>query len=150
MSPVKGNPRYNSPRVSPEEEWRSEAQKDLGSNYVQSILNFEKMEIEKFKEFNEKIKKFVQKRQGINSTRMRKIYEIVHQAKNPEAFLLAIPRLAYLVGREDRKENKRLIGTIFVVLQDSAKGMKSPEDLRGIQRFAEALVAYHKFYSIDQ
>ena len=63
---------------------------------------------------------------------------------------MAMPRLAYLVGREDRKENKKLIGTIFVVLQDSAEGMKSTEDLRGIQHFAEALVAYHKFYSVDK
>ncbi len=150
MSKAKSNLRSDSSRVSQEEDWRSEVREELGDDYVQSILNFERMEVEKFKEFNGKIKKFVQKRQGINPTRMRKIYEVVRQAKSPEALLLAMPRLAYLVGREDRKENKKLIGTIFVVLQDSAEGMKSTEDLRGIQHFAEALVAYHKFYSVDK
>jgi len=150
VSKAKSNLRSDSSRVSQEEDWRSEVREELGDDYVQSILNFERMEVEKFKEFNGKIKKFVQKRQGINPTRMRKIYEVVRQAKSPEALLLAMPRLAYLVGREDRKENKKLIGTIFVVLQDSAEGMKSTEDLRGIQHFAEALVAYHKFYSVDK
>ena len=81
MSKAKSNLRSDSSRVSQEEDWRSEVREELGDDYVQSILNFERMEVEKFKEFNGKIKKFVQKRQAINPTRMRKIYEVVRQAK---------------------------------------------------------------------
>jgi CRISPR type III-A-associated protein Csm2 len=57
-----------------------------------------------------------------------------------------MPRLAYMVGREDSFQEKERIGTIFVIFEDCANNIKTQEDLRSIQRFAEALVAYHKFY----
>ncbi|BER91807.1 MAG: CRISPR-associated protein Csm2 [Candidatus Atribacteria bacterium] len=147
MPQARTNPgRSGASGVPQEEQWRREVREDLGPDYVKKVLNFDRLDIEQFKQFNEKVKSFVQKRSKINSTRMRKIYEIIHRARSPQEFLLSIPRLAYMVGREDNPWEKKLIGAIFIVFNDCAAGVKTQEDLRSIQRFAEALVAYHKFY----
>lgn len=147
MPQTRTNPgRGGTSGSSQEEQWRREVRQELGPDYDQLILRFDRLDIEQFKQFNEKIKTFVQNRHKINSTRMRKIYEIIHRARTPQEFLLNIPRLAYLVGREENPKDKNLVGSIFVVFEDCARGIKTQEDLRSVQRFAEALVAYHKFY----
>jgi len=131
---------------SQEKRWQDVLQKSLGENYPVNILSFENMEMEDFKQFNQKLKEFVKERTAnINSTRMRKIYEIVKNSKNEKELLLSLPRLAYIVGREDR--DKESVGLVITLLSEAILAMKTNDDFKGIQKCAEAMVAYHKYFS---
>ena len=132
---------------SQEERWR-ESLKDFFStpNYAEKVLRFERMEMDEFKEFNQKLKDFMkQQARKINSSRMRKIYEMIKGAKNEHDLLLTVPRLAYIVGREERDRNS--IGLVSTLLSDAILDMQTREDFKGIQKCAEAMVAYQKYYS---
>jgi len=132
---------------SQEERWRKNL-KDFFStpNYAEKVLRFERMGMDEFKEFNQKLKDFMKQQAGkINSSRMRKIYEMIKGAKNKHDLLLTVPRLAYIVGREERDRNS--IGLVITLLCDAILAMQTREDFKGIQKCAEAMVAYQKYYS---
>ena len=104
------------------------------------------MGMDEFKEFNQKLKDSMKQQAGkINSSRMRKIYEMIKGAKNEHELLLTVPRLAYIVGREERYRNS--IGLVVTLLCDAILAMQTREDFKGIQKCAEAMVAYQKYYS---
>ncbi len=147
-----GSARGSNPRgTSPEQDWLSEAQKKLGENFAEKILRFGWMSLEEFKDFNRQIKEqFVQGGlQEVGSSRLRKVYEIIQGAQDLNDLILALPRLAYMVGKEDKERVKNQLGILYKVFEESIKGARTRENLQGIRKFAEALVAYHKFYAKD-
>ena len=136
---------------SPEEHWRKTLQEFFKTtHYPEKVLQFERMGMEDFKIFNQQLKDFIRERvKSVNSTKLRKIFEIIKNAKDGRELLLAIPRLAYIVGRED-KVNKDSVGLVITLLSDSILSLQSNEDragYKGIQKCAEAMVAYHKYYN---
>lgn len=136
---------------SPEEHWRKTLQEFFKTaDYPEKVLQFERMGMEDFKIFNQQLKDFIRERvKSVNSTKLRKIFEIIKNAKDGRELLLAIPRLAYIVGRED-KVNKDSVGLVITLLSDSILSLQSNEDragYKGIQKCAEAMVAYHKYYN---
>ncbi len=140
----RGNPQQQGRESNPEEEWRNEIKSSLGEDYVQKVLMFDRLELDKFKEFNDKLKSFIRGR-DIGTTRMRKIYEIVNGAKDQRSLLVSLPILAYIVGKEFGK-NREEVGKIVTIISDCIYKMKTEEDLKGIKKFTEALVAYHRYF----
>jgi len=133
--------------ASQEERWRKNLRDVFSTpSYAEKILRFDRMEMDEFKEFNQKLKDFMRQQAGkINSSRMRKIYEMIKGAKSESDLLLTVPRLAYIVGREER--DRDAIGLVITLLSDAILAMKTREDFKGIQKCAEAMVAYQKYYS---
>ena len=136
---------------SPEEQWRETLQEFFKTaHYPEKVLQFDRMGMDDFKIFNQQLKDFIQEWvKSVNSTKLRKIFEIIKNAKDGKELLLAIPRLAYIVGREDVK-TRDSVGLVVTFLSDSILALQSNEDLEGfksIQKCAEAMVAYHKYYS---
>lgn len=140
------NSRDLGSKRSPEEEWLQKAKEGLGKDFVNKVLSFENMSPEDFKVFNEKLKNFVLKRKEINPTRIRKVYEIIRASEDLSSLLLALPKLAYMVGKEENEKRRKDLGVLYQVFSESIKEAKNEQDLQGIRKFAEALVAYHKFY----
>jgi CRISPR-associated protein Csm2 len=136
---------------SPEEQWRKTLQEFFKTaHYPENVLQFERMGMDDFKIFNLQLKDFIRERaKNVNSTKIRKIFEIIKNAKDGRELLLAIPRLAYIVGREDIRVRES-VGLVITFLSDSILALQSNEDragYKGIQKCAEAMVAYHKYYS---
>lgn len=136
---------------TPEELWRERARSVLGKDYVQKILVFgEDLDINEFKDFNQKIQDFIKERtEGITSSRLRKVYDLIKKAKSVSELLYTIPHLAYMVGREENKRKKDALGELYVVLKDAIENAEKDKHLKNIQKFTEALVAYQKFYGKD-
>jgi len=137
---------------SQEEQWRKTLQEFFTTaNYPEKVLQFERMGMEDFKIFNQQLKDFIKESaKNVNSTKMRKIFEIIKNAKDGRELLLAIPRLAYIVGREDIRVRRDSVGLVITFLSDSILALQSNEDragFKGIQKCAEAMVAYQKYYS---
>ncbi|MGC8777201.1 MAG: type III-A CRISPR-associated protein Csm2 [Candidatus Caldatribacteriaceae bacterium] len=141
------NPRSTTFRDSPEEQWLQAVKRDLGDDFAQRILRFERMEPEDFRVFNERLKKFVQEHREVNTSRMRKVYEVIRNATTISELLLGLPKLAYMVGKEERRGAKEHLGVLYMVFSQSIAQAREEKDLQGIRKFAEALVAYHKFYA---
>lgn len=130
-----------------ENKWLQKVKRELGDDFVERILRFEQMEPSEFKEFNERLKQFVQDHQEINPTRMRKVYEVIRNAEKLSDLLLGLPKLAYMVGKEEQKKKKDNLGRLYVIFAESVNQAGDERALQNIRKFAEALVAYHKFYS---
>jgi|YelNatPaOPRAMG01_1025707.scaffolds.fasta_scaffold11504_2 CRISPR/Cas system CSM-associated protein Csm2 small subunit len=144
------NYRGNNPpqRRDDEAGWRENIKSSLGENYVTRILNFEKLDLDEFKEFNNKLKEFIRtKSDNIGTTKMRKIYEVIKTAKDQRALFTSLPILAYMVGKELNRGERDKVGRIVTLLSDCIYAMKTEEDFKGIQKFAEALVAYHRYFN---
>ncbi|ACK41899.1 MULTISPECIES: type III-A CRISPR-associated protein Csm2 [Dictyoglomus] len=136
---------------TPEELWRERVESVLGKDYVQKILAFgEDLDINEFKKFNERIQNFIRERtEGITSSRLRKVYDLIKKAKNISELLYTIPYLAYMVGREESKRRKEALGELYVVLKEAIEKAENDKHVKNIQKFTEALVAYQKFYGKD-
>ncbi|MGB9682514.1 MAG: type III-A CRISPR-associated protein Csm2 [bacterium] len=143
------NPRGGNPQQkrNPEEDWREKLKKSLGNDYIDKALKFDRLDLEDFKEFNDKIKAFIKEKRNVGTSRMRKIYEIIKGAKDQKSLLVSLPMLAYIVGKESDIKERDQIGEIVLLLSDCIYQMKQEEDFKGIQRFAEALVAYHRYFN---
>ena len=146
-SELSGSHSHSEDIGSQEERWRKILKETFStSDYSEKVLHFDRMGMEEFKKFNQKLKDFMKNRaEKVNSSRIRKVYEMVKGAKNENDLLLSIPRLAYIVGREDR--DREPIGLVITLLSDSILAMQTREDFKGIQKCAEAMVAYQKYYS---
>ncbi|MDI3542855.1 MAG: CRISPR-associated protein Csm2 [Candidatus Atribacteria bacterium] len=133
--------------ASQEERWRKNLKEAFSTpNYAEKILRFDRMEMDEFKEFNQKLKDFMKQQAGkITFSRMRKIYEMIKGAKSENDLLFTVPRLAYIVGREER--DRDAIGLVVTLLSDAILAMQTKQDFKGIQKCAEAMVAYQKYYS---
>jgi len=143
------NSQENRSKIN-EDKWREKVKNALGEDYVDRILELGK-DIETFKEFNQKVQKFIKESaQNISSSRMRKIYELIKKSKNSSDLLMAIPYIAYMVGREENKKRKEVLGELFVILKDVITKMNDEkEHLKNIKKFTEMLVAYQKLYGKD-
>lgn len=128
-----------------EEEWRNQVKSSLGEDYVQKVLMFDRLEPEKFKEFNNRLKDFIRGK-DIGTSRMRKIYEIVKRADNQRSLLVSLPILAYIVGKEADRRRRDQIGEIITLLSDCIYKMKTEDDFKGIRKFTEALIAYQRYF----
>ncbi|MEN2984805.1 MAG: type III-A CRISPR-associated protein Csm2 [Dictyoglomaceae bacterium] len=133
---------------SQEENWRRNVENLLGKNYIEKILSLENLDVEEFREFNQRIQNFISERaEDISSSRLRKIYELIKKAQDLSDLLLAIPYLAYMVGKEEKRNKKNALGELYVVLKDSIEKVgNDKKQLKNIQKFTEILVAYQKFY----
>lgn len=143
QSPQRGSQQQR--KGNDEENWRNEVKSALGENYINNVLMFDRLEMDKFKDFNDRLKGFI-KNVDIGTSRMRKIYEIIRSAKDQRSLLTSLPILAYIVGKEVGR-NREEVGKIVTLLSDCIYKMKSDEDLKGIHKFAEALVAYQRYFS---
>ncbi len=133
---------------SQEETWRIEAKRILGENFVNRALGFQELNIEEFKDFNYKIQEFVSRiAKDITSSSLRKVYDLIKKSKDASDLLFTIPYIAYMVGKEENIGKKNALGKLYVVLKDSIEEVKNEEKhVKNIKKFAEALVAYQKFY----
>ena len=146
----RGQPRPQGQRGGfSEEELRKEIKKQLGDNYVENILNFTDLESEEFINMINSIRKFIgelTQDKDITSTKMRKIYELIKKSNRLDQLLLQIPYLAYMVGRETSARSKNELGKIYIIFKDVIERAKNDEHIYNIKKFAEALVAYQKYY----
>jgi len=131
--------------------WKENVTKKLEQSFSNKILNFDNLELEEFKKFNKQIQDYMQERaSNITSSKLRKIFEIIKKAKSVTDLVMALPYLAYLVGREDSKSKKEALGEIYILLKEPI--MQATDDkthVKNIQKFMETLVAYQKFYGKD-
>jgi CRISPR-associated protein Csm2 len=146
----RGQTRAQGQRVGfNEEELRNEIKEKLGDNYVDNILNFTNLESEKFINMINNIKDFIgelTQDRDITSTKMRKIYELIKKSNSLNQLLLQIPYLAYMVGRETSVRSKNELGKIYIIFKDVIEKAKDDKHIYNIKKFAEALVAYQKYY----
>lgn len=127
-----------------EREWKKLLKEKLGEDYIKKILNFNELKSEDLKDFILKLKDYVKEKE-INTTKLRKIYDIIKRADNEEKLILSLPTLAYLVGKEqDNVLNK--IGDIVLLLTECIYGIENKNHFRNIQKFTETLIAYHKYF----
>jgi CRISPR-associated protein Csm2 len=95
------------------------------------------------------IKRFIEELtqdRDITSTKMRKIYELIKKSNSLNQLLLQIPYLAYMVGRETSVRSKNELGKIYIIFKDVIEKAKDDKHIYNIKKFAEALVAYQKYY----
>jgi len=146
----RGQPRPQGQRGGfSEEELRNEIKNKLGNDYIDNILNFTKLESEKFIKMINNIKDFIKELtqdKDITSTKMRKIYELIKKSDRLDQLLLQIPYLAYMVGRETSVRSKNKLGKIYIIFKDVIEKAKDEKHIYNIKKFAEALVAYQKYY----
>jgi CRISPR-associated protein, Csm2 family len=146
----RGQPRPQGQRGGfNEEELRNKIKEKLGDNYVDNILNFTNLESEEFINMINKIKGFIgelTQDRDITSTKMRKIYELIKKSNSLNQLLLQIPYLAYMVGRETSVRSKNELGKIYIIFKDVIEKAKDDKHIYNIKKFAEALVAYQKYY----
>jgi len=131
-----------------ENDLRNDVKAILGENYVSNILNYTQLDPKDFISLDSKIKNFIKENTGkdkITSTKMRKIYERIKKAQNLNELLLQIPFLAYMVGKEKR-EARRALGRVYIIFKDLIENAKNIKDIENIKKFAEALVAYQRFF----
>ncbi|MGC8971619.1 MAG: type III-A CRISPR-associated protein Csm2 [bacterium] len=134
-----------------EDELREEIKENLG-DYVENILNFTSLDSAVFIDINDRIKEFIRiltQSKAITSSKMRKIYELIKKSSTLNQLLLQIPYLAYMVGRETSARSRKDLGKIYIIFKDVIERAKNDEDIRNIKKFAEALVAYQKYYEED-
>jgi len=84
----------------------------------------------------------------ITTSQLRNIYNLVLDVKRDGNYsLLSLKRikLAYIAGRTDKSGLKKLIEFLDVLFQEVNSDKNKFESLRA---FSEALVAYHKYYSL--
>lgn len=135
-----------------EDELREEIKEKLGDYYVENILNFTSLDSAVFIDINDRIKEFIRiltQSKAITSSKMRKIYELIKKSSTLNQLLLQIPYLAYMVGRETSARSRKDLGKIYIIFKDVIERAKNDEDIRNIKKFAEALVAYQKYYEED-
>uniref|UniRef100_A0A7C4JRG2 CRISPR system Cms protein Csm2 n=1 Tax=Thermodesulfobacterium geofontis TaxID=1295609 RepID=A0A7C4JRG2_9BACT len=139
-------PQKRKSSVNPEEGWRSEVEKFLGKDFVQRVLDFHDLEIEEFKDFNNKIQKFVEDiANNITTSSLRKIYDLIKNSEDASDLVFKLPYMVYMVGKE--KDAKReALGKLYIALKDPIENIKDERQVRNIKKFAEALVAYQKLY----
>jgi len=131
-----------------ENDLRNDVKAILGENYVSNILNYTQLDPKDFISLDSKIKNFIKENTGknkITSTKMRKIYERIKKAQNLNELLLQIPFLAYMVGKE-KSEARRALGRVYIIFKDLIENAKNIKDIENIKKFAEALVAYQRFF----
>ncbi len=131
-----------------EERWRGDVRRLLGEDFVERALSFQDLEIEIFKNFNNRIQEFVKDiANNITTSSLRKIYDLIKNSKDASDLLLALPYMAYMVGKEEKSYKKEALGKLYVVLKDSIEKIKNDErQVKNLKKFAEALVAYQKLY----
>lgn len=133
-------------RQNLEERWRGDVRRLLGEDFVERALSFQDLEIETFKDFNNKIQEFVKDiARTITTSSLRKIYDLIKNSKDVSDLLLALPYMAYMVGKED-KNKKDALGKLYIALKDPIENIKEERQVRNVKKFAEALVAYQKLY----
>jgi CRISPR type III-A-associated protein Csm2 len=131
-----------------ENDLRDDVKTILGENYISNILNYTQLDPKDFISLDSKIKNFIKENTGknkITSTKMRKIYERIKKAQNLNELLLQIPFLAYMVGKE-KAEARRALGRVYIIFKDLIENAKNIKDIENIKKFAEALVAYQRFF----
>lgn len=134
-------------RQNLEERWRGDVRRLLGEDFVDRALSFQDLEIEIFKDFNNKVQEFVKDiANNITTSSLRKIYDLIKNSKDASDLLLALPYMAYMVGKEDKSYKKNALGKLYIALKDPIENIKDERQVRNIKKFAEALVAYQKLY----
>ena len=131
-----------------ENDLRNSVKAILGENYISNILSYTQLDPEDFINLDNKIKNFIKENTGknkITSTKMRKIYERIKKAQNLNELLLQIPFLAYMVGKE-KNEAREALGKVYIIFKDLIENAKNIKDIENIKKFAEALVAYQRFF----
>lgn len=93
------------------------------------------------------VKHFVEiEGKSITTSQLRNIYARIKKADSPEELQLLRPVLAYTSARQKGDGGK----VIIALLDDLIQKVKDEKQVSSFQTFAEAIVAYHKYYHPKQ
>ena len=106
---------------------------------------------QKMVEFSEKLGKFLE---TTSSSRLRNIYGEVTRIKlkkfedSKVDFFLLKPKIAYTIGRL-KGDEKKIFKVLSIILYQAIDSVdeNDPKTFNNFQKFLEAILAYHKFYS---
>ena len=93
----------------------------------------------------ESIEKFVAAEgKNLSTSQLRNIYDKAIKTQTTNELKLIRPNLAYIAGRSKNEKEKRLLAFIDLLIKSVQDGQ-----VNEFKIFFEAVVAYHKFYGIN-
>ncbi|HQI41150.1 MAG: type III-A CRISPR-associated protein Csm2 [Ignavibacteriales bacterium UTCHB2] len=126
-----------------EERFNNELTTQFGSNYQSYFKNPDQLEynsyINKLKDF---ISSLLQKSDNITTSQLRNVFSLAKKARAKEQLQIIRPKLAYVYGRSDKDELKKLL----FFLDHQITNVNSNDDVKKFQDFFESIIAYHKYY----
>lgn len=136
-----------NPRESKQQKTFAELITEIRQNYFKEtykeLLNLNKSKhLDKIFEETERFAKEVGS--NLSTHQLRRIYSEIIKVKGDDVASLKMlrPHLAYMAARQDKEDAKK----VMALLDDLIKQVQSEDQLNSMKQFAEALVAYHKFY----
>jgi len=123
--------------------------KSLVEGKVDKILNLQDESVEEFiKTAEDCAKKF----KGISSSKVRDFYDYVKSIEkyNKVKLHLLKPKIAYAVGRADKKDNKYSLQCFQKTMEDLINKTNDDKQFNNFKKFFEAIIAYHKIHGVKQ
>lgn len=123
-----------------EEQAEKEIVNYFKTGYVSLILE---LQPEDYNDYIDALKRYVRENvRGITTSQLRNVFFRIGRLRDYRELMLLRPKLAYVSGRSDKPAMK----TLLYLLDQLIVGTDSPERLRRLKDFFEAVVAYHKYY----
>lgn len=123
-----------------------EMKEKMGKNYDE-ILKSERQDENKFIEAVKELMKFLlgggKQKDNISSSQLRNIFTRVRKAKDPKQLHILRPKLAYVYGRPNTKQEMK---KLLVLLDDLIQRVNNENQVIEFKNFFESIIAYHKFY----
>lgn len=134
-------------------QYRGQPQQDVthllnDEDDVRKILNLTGENAEFFvKKAEECAEEFSKEKIGISPTKLRDFYDYVKQMDKYDKVKLHLlkPKLAYAVGKEEKREKKELLGK-FQKTMEKLIDKTNEGNFENFVSFFEAIVAYHKVH----
>jgi len=132
----KGQKVFSDPR----KEYEESLKKFFGNNYINLILSDDK---EDYNSYIDKVERYVEKNlRSISTSQLRNIFSQIKGKKDAKDLWLLRPKLAYVAGREDKKQMKEL-----VYLLDQLIKNVDDKNINKFIDFFESIIAYHKYFN---
>jgi len=145
--------RGNNKECNSEERFYKSIKEHFGENYKEEILSLEQLDIKRYNELIDSLKKYLceqisppkgrpyKRFTKITSSQLRNIFLIIKKSKM-DNLMLVRPKLAYVAGRADNDETKELV----FLFEELIKAVNDEEKLKNLKLFFEAVIAYHKYF----
>ncbi|SHK20804.1 Protein of unknown function [Anaerobranca californiensis DSM 14826] len=149
----KPNKKYNpSNRNNDEEQKKKMEEINRIHNFFKEIILILDEQMDKYDEFCNKAKEYAEllKKSKVTTSKIRKIYARIMQAKKVSDLKKLRPLLAYTAGRDNKaKYFMELLDQLIekMTLQEDEQGKKQVENFK---TFMEAIVAYRKYVGEDE
>lgn len=144
---AKGNNKFRGKGKSDRQTDPLQAAKTHFGEHYRHLLQIDRQETG-LQELLDRIKSFVENNyKGVTASQLRNIFSRLKTARNAAAVQRLRPNIMYIIARQDGKpEAQRLM----YVVEDLMRQTETDDQVRGLQKFMESIVAYHKFFEVTK